>query len=386
MKKWLLVFVALVGVGLVVFFSMGPVWLERSMNQMISIGHVTPSERAEVLHQRLVIADMHADTLLWRRSVLESSDRGHVDLPRLQAGNVALQVFSTVTKSPAGLNYDSNNDDSDTIGALAFMQLQPARTWDSLLQRSLWHAEKLHAAAENSDDLMIVRGSRDLQTVIQERHAGRPLVGALLSVEGLHNLEADAANLIVLFEAGYRMAGLTHFFDNALAGSMHGVDKGGLTDFGREIVREMESLGMIVDIAHLSAAGVDDVLAMATRPVVVSHGGVKALCDANRNLSDEQIRGVAATGGVVGIGYWDAAVCDTRPAAVAAAIVHVISLVGVDHVGLGSDYDGAVAVSFDTSELSLITQALMDEGLSDEEIVKVMGVNVLRLLALTLPF
>src|SRR3546814_6342207 len=98
------------------------------------------------------------------------------------------------------------------------------------------------------------------------------------------------------------MAGLTHFFDNKLAGSMHGLKKGGLTPFGRQVVRRMEEKGMIVDLAHLSHAGVADVLAMAHRPVVSSHGGVQATCRVNRNLSDAEIRGVAATGGLVGIG------------------------------------------------------------------------------------
>src|SRR3546814_12529282 len=116
------------------------------------------------------------------------------------------------------------------------------------------------------------------------------------------------------------MAGLTHFFDNKLAGSMHGLKKGGLTPFGRQVVRRMEEKGMIVDLAHLSHAGVADVLAMAHRPVVSSHGGVQATCRVNRNLSDAEIRGVPATGGLVGIGYWDGAVCGPAPASIAQAM------------------------------------------------------------------
>ena len=177
------------------------------------------------------------------------------------------------------------------------------------------------------------------------------------------------------------MAGLTHFFDNALAGSMHGEAKGGLTDFGRQVVRRMEETGMIVDIAHLGPAGVSDVLAMAQRPVVSSHGGVQATCKVNRNLTDDQIRGLAATGGIIGIGYWEGAVCDTSPAAVAAAMKHVRDLVGIDHVALGSDYDGAVTVRFDTAQLVHVTQALLDAGFTDDEIRAAMGGNALRVLA-----
>jgi microsomal dipeptidase-like Zn-dependent dipeptidase len=177
------------------------------------------------------------------------------------------------------------------------------------------------------------------------------------------------------------MAGLAHFFDNEVAGSMHGLKKGGLTPLGRQVVREMERRGMIVDIAHSSHAAVAEILAMAQRPVVSSHGGVQATCRVNRNLTDEEVRGVARTGGLVGSGYWDAAICDLRPAAIASALAHVRDLVGIDHVALGSDFDGAVTTGFDTSGLVNVTQALIDRGFSDEEIAKVMGGNLLRLLA-----
>jgi microsomal dipeptidase-like Zn-dependent dipeptidase len=207
------------------------------------------------------------------------------------------------------------------------------------------------------------------------------VTGALLSIEGLQDLEGRLDNLDRLHAAGFRMAGLAHFFDNEVAGSMHGAKKGGLTALGRQVVRAMEAKGMIVDIAHSSHATVAEVLAMAKRPVVSSHGGVQATCKVNRNLTDEEIRGVARTGGLVGIGYWDGAVCDLRPAAVAAAIAHVRDLVGIDPVGLGSDFDGAVTTGFDASGLINVTQALIDRGFTDEEIAKVMGGNTLRLLA-----
>lgn len=176
------------------------------------------------------------------------------------------------------------------------------------------------------------------------------------------------------------MAGLTHFFDNELGGSMHGLKKGGLTPFGRDIVQRMEGKGMIVDIAHLSHTGVAELLKMARRPVVSSHGGVQATCKVNRNLSDDEIRGVAKTGGVIGIGYWEGAVCDTSPRAAAKAMKHVRDLVGIAHVALGSDYDGATTVRFDTSQLVQVTQALMDEGFTPDEIRAVMGGNALRVI------
>jgi hypothetical protein len=101
-------------------------------------------------------------------------------------------------------------------------------------------------------------------------------VAALLATEGLHAIEGDLRNVDTLHAAGFRMLGLTHFFDNEVAGSAHGVAKGGLTPLGRAVVRRMEALGILVDVAHASPRAVDDVLAMATRPVLVSHGGVQA--------------------------------------------------------------------------------------------------------------
>jgi len=177
------------------------------------------------------------------------------------------------------------------------------------------------------------------------------------------------------------MASLTHFFDNEVAGSMHGEAKGGLTPFGRQVVRRMEDIGMIVDVAHCSHSCVADVLAMARRPVLSSHGGVQATCKVNRNLADGEIRGIARTGGVIGIGYWDAAICGTSPRAAAKAMRHVRDLVGIQYVALGSDFDGATTMRFDTSQLVQITQALMDEGFSVDEIRAAMGGNALRVIA-----
>jgi microsomal dipeptidase-like Zn-dependent dipeptidase len=219
-----------------------------------------------------------------------------------------------------------------------------------------------------------------LDTLLAARQTALRPVGAMLTIEGLQNLEGKASNLDRLYDAGFRMAGLTHFFDNELGGSMHGLKKGGLTPFGRDIVRRMEAKGMIVDIAHLSHKGVAEVLAMATRPVVSSHGGVQATCKVNRNLTDDEVRGVAKTGGVIGIGYWDGAICSTDPRAAAKAMKHVRDLVGIQHVALGSDYDGATTVRFDTSQLVQVTQALLDEGFTAQEIRAVMGENALRVI------
>jgi len=381
MRKRYWIPLAILSVVAIVFFGIVPGYVEQSMNQIDGQPLIEVSDEAKALHKTLTIVDLHSDSLMWDRDINDRARRGHVDAPRLADGNVTLQVFSSVTKTPKDQNYDSNSDRTDNITLLTIAQLQPVQTWGSLLQRSLYHAQKLHAAVDASQGgLVAIDEAGQIDELIQRRQGKNRPVGAMLSIEGLHNLEGKVENLDLLYAAGFRMAGLTHFFDNELGGSMHGISKGGLTPFGRDIVQRMEARGMIVDIAHLSHAGVAEVLAMATRPVVSSHGGVQATCKVNRNLTDDEIRGVAKTGGVIGIGYWDAAICDTSPRAAAKAMKHVRDLVGIGAVALGSDYDGATTVRFDTSQLVQVTQALLDEGFTPGEIRAAMGGNALRVI------
>ena len=379
-RKLLIGLLLLTIVGVIGFLIFGPAYVENSMNKID--GKELPEIRddAIALHKTLTIVDLHSDSLMWNRNITERNNRGHMDLPRLREGNVALQIFSSVTKTPKNQNYDNNSADGDNITPLVIAQLQPVRTWSSLLERSLYHAQKLDEAAASDAQALSVRSAGSIDELLRARQKAARTVGVMMSVEGLHDLEGKRANLDRLYKAGVRMAGLTHFFDNKLAGSMHGVKKGGLTPFGRQIIRDMESKGMIVDIAHLSHNGVAELLAMAKRPVVSSHGGVQATCSENRNLTDEEIKGVAATGGVIGVGYWAGAVCDTDPAATAKAMKHIRDLVGIEYVALGSDYDGATTVRFDTSKLVYVTQALIDAGFSEDEIRAIMGGNAMRVI------
>lgn len=382
MRKRVWVPLAVLGLAAAGFFGVAPGWLEGQMNKVDGKELIPVSAEAQALHKTLQIVDLHSDTLMWDRNVLQRASRGHEDLPRLAEGNVTLQLFSSVTKSPKGQNYDANGSDTDNITGLVIAQLQPVRTWGSLLERSLYHGEKLDRAVARADGaLRKVSDPASLDALLGAR-AGKsnPPVGALLTIEGLQNLEGQLGNLDKLHAAGFRMAGLTHFFDNELAGSLHGLKKGGLTPLGRQAVARMEDLGMVVDIAHCSHQCVGEVLAMARRPVVSSHGGVQATCKVNRNLSDDELRQLAKTGGVIGIGYWDAAICDTSPRSIARAMKHVRDLVGIQHVALGSDYDGGTTVRFDTSKLVQVTQALLDEGFTPDEVRAAMGGNALRVL------
>lgn len=386
MRKFLAVLFLLLLAAAAVFFLVVPREVDRRMNAVALQPPYQASGGARTLHQRLFIADLHDDALLWSRDLLRRYDYGHVDLPRLQEGRVALQVFATVTKSPRGLNYDRNPSDSDTITALAMAQRWPPRTWNSLLERALYQGEKLHGAAARSEGRMqVVRTAGELRAVTQSNGSGGGKLAAVLATEGLHPLEGRLENVDRLHDAGFRIAGLTHFFDNELGGSAHGLRKGGLTPFGKQVVRRLEQKRMLVDLAHASPRVIDDVLAMAKRPVLVSHTGVQGTCRGPRNLSDAHLRRIAATGGVIGIGYFPGAVCGNNVAAIVYAIRYTADRVGVRHVALGSDFDGATRTVFDATGLPLLTQGLLDAGFGESDIAAIMGGNVLRLLLATLP-
>jgi microsomal dipeptidase-like Zn-dependent dipeptidase len=344
------------------------------------------SDRARALHARLWVADLHADSLLWGRDLLTRSDRGHVDVPRLIEGNVALQVLAVTTKSPRHLNIERNDDRSDDVVLLALALGWPPATWRRLLPRALHLAARADAMAARSDGrFRIIRSRAELDAYEAARRERPAMTAGLLAIEGAHALDGDPAAVEVVADAGFRMMSPSHFFDNAFGGSAHGVRKGGLTGLGGEMVRRMEARGMLVDVAHASAATIDDVLAMAARPVVASHTGVRGVCDNARNLSDPHVRGIADTGGVVGIGFWPTACGGEDVAWIARSIVHAIDVAGVEHVALGSDFDGAVPEPFDATGLVELTDALLEAGLDDDSVAKIMGGNVRRVLADALP-
>jgi len=357
--------------------------VDADMNAVIDMGPYEVSEAAQALHDTLYVADLHADSLMWRRNTTKRQTRGHVDLPRLRDGSVDFQIFSAVTKSPRGLNFAENSADApDDITMVAVAQLWPMRTWGSIYERAAYQAQRL-AKYESKDrnNLVIARMASDL-----DQPAGT-IVGLLLT-EGAHPLEGKLDNVQRLFDEGYRAMGLQHFFDNELGGSLHGQSQAGLTAFGFDAVREMWRLNIAVDLAHASEQTSRDVLAVPEAgPVFISHGGVRDVCTASqqRNLPDDVLLNISERGGIVGIGYFEGAICDISPEGVAAAIMSAIDLMGVEAVALGSDYDGTVATAFDTSQLAVITHELLKADLSETDIRAVMGQNSLRFFSASLP-
>ena len=376
---------SLVFLLLVIFIL--PILVDKNMNPVSDHSAFDVSEEALKLHETLFIGDWHADSHLWNRDLSKRYKRGHVDIPRLQEGNVALQMFTTVTKSPRGQNYEKNETSaSDNITALAVVQRWPIITWSSLAERAIFQANKVHKLAANDDDnFMLIKSQSDLNNFMQKRSINKSFVGGLIGTEGSHALDGDLENVKRLYDKGFRMMSLHHFFDNRLGGSLHGISGQGLTNFGEQVVLEIQNLDIILDVSHSSENVVKDVLKISNRPMVVSHTGFYGHCPSPRNINDNLMEDIARKGGLIAIGYWDAAVCDNTPKSVAEAIHYGIKLVGAEHVALGSDFDGTINPGFDTAELVAITHELIELGIDDNSIRLVMGENMLNFLQKNLP-
>ncbi|MCB0497700.1 MAG: membrane dipeptidase [Cyclobacteriaceae bacterium] len=332
------------------------------------------------------VADLHSDVLLWNRNIEKRHKYGHEDIPRMIDANLALQAFTIVSKTPKNMNFDHNDDKTDNITALMFATGRPPSTWFSLKERALEQCSELYQYARVSKGrLRVITNQSELKRYIKDRSVNPNQTAGFLGVEGMQVLEGDINNVQAMFDAGIRMMAPTHFFDNKLGGSAHGINKGGLTPFGAEVIKKMESMHMIVDLAHASPALIDDVLDIATRPLLVSHTGVKGTCNNVRNLSDEHLKRIAAGGGIVGIAVFEQAVCGTDAASTAQAIKYASDLIGYEHVALGSDFDGAIQAHFDVTGFPLIVQELLKLGFNEKEIAAIMGGNVRDFLLKNLP-
>ena len=359
---------------------------ERALNRVHRRGPYRATPRAAELHRSLTVVDLHADSLLWGRDLRRRASYGHLDIPRLVDGGVALVGLSAATQVPLGANMDRNDERPDLVTLLALSQHWPRATWGSRLARALHLAFRLREmAAGSAGRLTLIETRHDLEAYLARRSTDPSITAAFLSVEGAQALDGDVASIDILAAAGFRMIAPSHLLDTVYGGSAHGAVKGGLSEVGRELLSRAESAGVLVDLAHASSATIDDVLALAARPVVASHTGVRAAVPGIRNLPDDQVRAIAATGGLVGIGFWPVACGGDDVRAIARSVVSALELAGIDHIAIGSDFDGAVSTPFDASGMPLLTDALLAEGLSDADIGAVMGGNAVRLLTAALP-
>lgn len=367
-------------------------------------------------HQKLFVADLHADSLSWNRELWEStpSDRGHIDLPRLLEGNIALQAFTVFTKIPLPLfrlfsqprfSWYFSDSAPDVASLLALVQFRSDDYRHSLLIRALEQAKELHDLEErDSDRFAVIETSNDLEKYIDRRKANPRMSAGFLGLEGAHALEGNLDKVDVLFEAGYRMMALTHFFDNEFGGSSTGGSSQGLvpgaqglTPKGKGLIQKMKDKGVILDLSHASYQTLEDILMMSDLPpLVVSHTGIRGTCKRDfRNLSDPHIDLIGKKGGLIGVGLWKGAVVckedekdlkeEEYVEKTVEAILHVKNrLKGVDRIAIGSDFDGAVTTHFDARGMPLLTQALKKE-FSEVEVCKIMGGNLVTFLLNHLP-
>ncbi|OPY58211.1 MAG: Membrane dipeptidase (Peptidase family M19) [Pelotomaculum sp. PtaU1.Bin035] len=314
---------------------------------------------AKTLHYESIVIDTHCDTLSvmldggWHLAGF--SGQGQLDLPRLKEGGVDVQFFS----------------------AFVAPEYKPVAVRRVMELIDLFYQEM----EENSDVILHAKGLADINEALA---TGK--VAAFLSIEGGEALEGSLGVLRVLHRMGVRSITLTWNGRNELGdGVGEESTGGGLTGFGIATVMEMNRLGMLVDVSHLSERGFWDVIKVSRQPVIASHSNCRAICDHPRNLKDEQIKALASNGGVMGIAFVPDFLGGESPSIddVIAHIDHVIAVAGPDCVGIGSDFDGTdiLPAGLDAcSSLPAVTSGLLKRGYNGEVIKKILGGNFLRVI------
>ncbi|SEE73620.1 dipeptidase [Jiangella alba] len=329
-------------------------------------------------HDEALVVDLHNDLILL---VDHFDQRGRPEhfaefwLPELRSGGVNVQVLPVFIEA----QYQS----------------------EGALRRTLLLIERIHALAARHPEVAICLTGADVAAAVA---AGR--IAFVIGLEGAHALGQDPELIGTMYRVGARVVSLAHLGRTHLADGSGFDDssRGGLTPQGFEVLAEMERLGIVFDISHLGVAGVDDVLARATRPLLATHSGCRAITDMHRNLSDEQIKGIAGLGGVIGVAAAIAPFIDpARPTAarVVDHIEHIASVASIDAVGLGPDFIddyyaevyggrmeimGVDAVEFVAAEvrrpsdLPKLTAEMVARGFSQTDIAKVLGGNAMRVL------
>ena len=312
------------------------------------------------------IIDAHCDTVGFFQEnsdydFLTRNNQHHIDLPRLKESGIILQFFALYIK-----------DEYKPVGSLAYC-LRLLDNYYRTLERC-------------PDDLETIYSGTDLNNTLNNSK-----IAALLSVEGGEALEGELAVLRMLFRLGIRAIGLTWNQQNQLATGI-GEDnpQESLTPFGRQVIREMNRLGMLVDLAHINRQGFFDALITSSAPVVVSHANARAICDHPRNLADDQLRALRDIDGVIGMSCCPDFVDPSRPTTdkLLDHFVHVAEVAGVDHLGIGADFDGikeVIAGLEDVTGLPRLAEELSKRGFSREEIDKITHKNFIRVLEKVLP-
>ena len=318
--------------------------------------------QAKALHRKIITIDSHTDTpMIFQTFDLGRKEGGKVNLPLMREGH--LDAAFMVAYIPQG--------DRDA----ASLQKATDYATDRLTQ-------VITQAGRYPHEMGIAQSSDELRRLKEE---GKKAI--LLGIENGYALGKDLTNLHRFRQMGVSYITLCHNGDNDLCDSAAGkTEWGGLSPFGKEVVAEMNRLGMMVDVSHAADRTFYDVLEHSTRPIIASHSSCRALCNHRRNLDDDQIKALAQQGGVIQICLYKGFINESpETASLSDAIrhiLHVIDLVGIDYVGIGSDFDGdgELIGCRAANELMQITMRLIAEGLDDESIAKIWGGNLMRVM------
>ncbi len=307
-----------------------------------------------------LIIDGHCDSLLdaatGSRSLTDESKEKHLDFPRLKKAGVSVQFFAAYIEA----------------------DFKPERS----LKRVLQLIDTFYNEIEKSKGQVAL--VTNYQEIVSTTSQGN--IGALLAIEGGEALAEDLGVLRMLYRLGVRSIGLTWNQRNAIADGVGENDSGGgLTVFGKAVVQEMNTLGILIDVSHISERGFWDVLATSSKPIAATHSNAYTLCNHRRNLNDRQIKALAKNGGVMGMNFAPAFICPKAPSLsrLVDHIDYIADLVGVEVIGLGSDFDGIEETPRgleDVTKLPRIFEELSKRGYKDEEIRKIAGENFLRVI------
>lgn len=329
------------------------------------------------------MVDLLVGSALFRDSFVNGG-RGHVDLPRLRSVGVKLVGLTVATRWP---------NLRGTLSGWHFRSLgMPAATTRSDMAMAQWLIGRINLWCEQSGGgLVIVRSQADLERCLAP---GGP-IGILLGIQGGQVLEGDLANIARLRTAGVRIFAPAHVMDNALVGSGTGRLAGGLTDYGREAITELQAQSITVDLAHMSRTGIEAALPHLRRPFVLSHTGLtdvagstsrfRRFSAATRNIPATLAAEIGAAGGLLGIALSTQLLGGSSLAAAVQTLRGAIDAAGAGRVGIGSDMDGALKMLIDVEGLPALASVLLTSGMDTQTVGDVMGANAARVLSAALP-
>jgi membrane dipeptidase len=343
-----------------------------------------PSPDALALHAATPVVDLVVGTALFRATLIGPARGGHVDLPRLRAGGVDVIGLTIATRFP---------DLRGTLSRFHFRSLGATRAaLASNMALAEWLIERIHRwCAASAGQLRLLTSRADLQPCL-----GRDgPIGVFVGVQGAHVLDGRLDGLERLRSLGVRMFAPAHVMDNRYVSSGTGRLRGGLTTAGIDLIGELERLALLVDLAHMSTAGIDHALDIVGRPPVLSHTGLTARAragsrwrrysPATRNVPDWVVQEVAAAGGVTGIVLASRLLGGDTPADAAVTFKRAVELGGARGVAIGSDMDGGLRMVIDAAGLPRLTGELLASGLEPTVVRGILGGNALRLLNTALP-